>query len=120
MKSVIIAEDDADLRCDCAREVKGLFGEAEVDVVVSGADLVEKVKQKHYDLILTDNNMPRMSGLVAIGRIREFNTSVPICLMSGDNPEEIMPEAMRLGATDYIEKGMGFRERLIEVIKKYL
>lgn len=65
--------------------------------------------------------MPRMPGLVAIVRIREFNPSVPICMISGDKAEEVMPEAMRVGATDYIDKGdSDFTERLKEVVNKYL
>lgn len=73
-------------------------------------------------MIFTDNDMPSMSGLVAIARIREFNPSVPICMMSGDNAGEVMPEAMKAGATDYIDKGdyEHFTEKLREVVRKYL
>lgn len=63
-----------------------------------------------------------MSGLFAIARIREFNAKVPICMISGDKADEVMPEAMKAGATDYIDKGdyEHFTERLKEVVKRYL
>ena len=125
MKSVIIADDDEKVRETYARAVKHFSGgQAEVEEVGDGATLVEKMRERErdYDLIFTDNDMPRMSGLVAIARIREFNPNVPICMISGDEAEEVMPEAMRIGATDYIDKGdyEHFTEKLREVVKKYL
>jgi len=122
MKSVIIAEDDEKVRETYARAVKRFSGGAEVHEVGDGETLVEKVRERDYDLIFTDNDMPRMSGLFAIVNIREFNPHIPICMMSGDKFEEIMPEAMKAGATDYIDKGdyEHFTEKLKGVVNKYL
>lgn len=122
MKSVIIADDNDKVRKTYARAVKHFSGGAEVDEVGDGASLVEKVRERDYDLIFTDNDMPRMSGLFAIARIREFNANVPICMISGDDPDKTRQAAMDAGATDYIDKGdyEHFTERLREVVKKYL
>ena len=118
--TIIIAEDDDKVRETYIRAIRH-FSKTEVEGVSNGRDLVEKVKERDYDLIFTDNDMPLMSGLFAITQIRGFNSKVPICMVSGDKIEETMSEAMKIGATDYIDKGdyNNFTANLKNVIGKY-
>ena len=114
MKPIIIAEDYKDIRRIYVNIIKEL-SEAEIDEAGNGKELVEKVKQGDYSLVITDNSMPLMNGLEAITEIRKFNSSVPICMICADDIES---EAIESGATDYIAKPVE-RSKLKALIKKY-
>ena len=117
MKPIIIADDEDSMRTTFARFIRR-YSKTEVDEVGDGVDLVERVRQGDYSLVFTDNDMPSMSGLTAIIKIREFNKSIPICMVSGDKADKVRPEAMGVGATDYIDKGdedsVGHLKRTVE------
>jgi len=67
------------------------------------------------DLIITDNNMPRMSGVELIQRVRETNSRIPIFLASGDffgglSEKETQSKAEEVGATVGIAKPFDIKE----------
>lgn len=66
-KKIIIADDFENVRKSYCRMINNYFPNTKIDEVEDGALLVEKVKNNcDYDLIITDQNMPKMSGLKAI------------------------------------------------------
>jgi CheY-like chemotaxis protein len=116
MKPIIIADDEEKVREMYASTIRR-FTKAEIDEVGNGIELVEKVRQKDYSLIIVDNKMPKMDGLEAIVEIRKFNNSVPICMISfGEDDTE--SKAIESGATDYIQKPV-FTPQLKALIEKY-
>lgn len=60
--------------------------------------------KKGPDIILSDYNMPRFSGLKAVRLLRESGLNIPFILISGTVGEDIAVDAMRHGATDYLLK----------------
>ncbi|MBI2129017.1 response regulator [Candidatus Woesearchaeota archaeon] len=103
MKPIIVADDDLGVRRSCEiglREITAVYP-AKVEYVENGIDLLQRVKQSDYGLIITDNSMPGMNGLEAIEEIRKFNQKVPIIMMSASNVKE---KALKAGASDYIGK----------------
>lgn len=68
---IIIAEDDPNLRKLYRMSVETFIPDGVIDEVNNGSDLVTRVVEGNYDLVLTDNNMPPgLSGLEAIRQIR--------------------------------------------------
>jgi two-component sensor histidine kinase/CheY-like chemotaxis protein len=57
-----------------------------------------------YDLIITDIQMPHMSGLELIRAIREKGLNIPIMAMTGYGDKKTVVELMRLGCMDYLDK----------------
>ena len=105
-RKIIIAEDDEQIRSFLAsymRDVKGL----DIEVCENGEQLLEKIANTKYDLILTDNDMPRMGGIEAIKVIRESDKNIPIYLMSGQATEE---DALQAGANGYLHKPFNIRD----------
>ena len=93
-----------------------------VDDAFDGIDALEKAKEKHYDLILTDHEMPRMTGLVLLDNLRrqEQYKDTPVVVVSADQSRQTIEEFERLKAGQIISKGDFKRGRLINVIKELL
>jgi len=77
----------------------------EADHVLSGEDAIEEVRKEQHSLVFMDYRMPKMDGLEATRRIREFNKTIPIYLFSSDNIEE--EQLKEVGATGYLPKDAG-------------
>ncbi|HOE41404.1 MAG TPA: response regulator [Rhodoferax sp.] len=88
---------------------------------VDGIDAIEKANEQRFDLVLTDQNMPRLDGLGLTRKLRErpqFKT-VPILMLTTES-SDLMKQAGRVaGATGWLVKPFD-PDRLIEVIKKLI
>ncbi|MDD5939393.1 MAG: response regulator transcription factor [Lachnospiraceae bacterium] len=81
----------------------------EVDAAYDGEEGLEKVKNGHYDVILLDLMLPKMSGLEVCQQIREFSM-VPIIMLTakGEDMDKIL--GLEYGADDYITKPFNILE----------
>ena len=72
----------------------------------SGEEGLSKLKSEQPDMVFIDIEMPGMSGLEMLARIRQDSSvaSVPVCLMSGTVTDEIKAQASELGAVNVIGK----------------
>ena len=82
------------------------LGEAghQVSAVGDGLVAFEKVIRDHYDLVITELNLPHMRGIELLKRIREVNQSLPVIFISAEAGVNEAVEAMRSGASDFIVK----------------
>ena len=60
--------------------------------------------QQHWDIVLSDFNLPGFSGLLALDLLRASGRDIPFILVSGEIGEDTAVEAMRNGASDYLLK----------------
>ncbi len=74
------------------------------DRVLTELELSQKLKQKSWDLVISDNKLPTLSGSQTLKIVREIDPEIPFILVSGTIGEEAAVEAMRSGANDYILK----------------
>jgi len=78
---------------------------AEVVAVVNGSDAVEQVRNKDFDVILMDLQMPEMDGYEATSYIRQtLKKTVPVIAMSASNFEEDIKKCMQVGMNTCISK----------------
>lgn len=90
-----------------------------VDTVNNGLDAVEKVKEKEYDIIFLDENMPGLSGLETLGRIKGVQPHVPVVMITKSEEEHIMDEAIGGKIGDYLIKPVNPNQILL-TLKKHL
>jgi two-component system chemotaxis response regulator CheY len=86
---------------------------------VDGVDAFEKAQLQTFDLVLTDQNMPRLDGLGLTRKLREhpkFKT-VPILMLTTESSDLMKQAGRAAGATGWLVKPFD-PARLIEVIKK--
>ncbi len=74
------------------------------DLSDNGLDAIEKIKNKDYDLVLMDLNMPGISGLEATRQIRKFNKTLPVIALTAVEIEEVRKEIKEAGMNDIIVK----------------
>ena len=117
----ILIVDDSDTTRQIERSI--LEGaEFSVDTAVDGIDGLEKAKAKQYDLVMSDKDMPRMTGLVLLDNLRRMEQykEVPVVIVSADQSPEVLAEFNRLGANAVIAKSDFERSKLISTIKSLL
>jgi two-component system chemotaxis response regulator CheY len=93
----------------------------EVVEAVDGIDAYEKAQAQSFDLVLTDQNMPRLDGLGLTRKLREhpqFKT-VPILVLTTESSDLMKQAGRSAGATGWLVKPFD-PARLLEVIKKVI
>jgi two-component system response regulator FixJ len=70
----------------------------------SGEDLLGHLAETPIALLVSDVQLPGMSGIELLRRIRDRGVSAPTILISGDGDLKTAVDAMRAGAVDFIEK----------------
>jgi two-component system chemotaxis response regulator CheY len=93
----------------------------EVIEAVDGVDGLEKAKAKSVDLVLSDQNMPRMDGLALIKALRalpQYKT-VPILMLTTESSDAMKQQGRAAGATGWLVKPFD-PQKLIEVVKKVI
>lgn len=88
---------------------KGLLKRTLVNVELSssGPDCLEKIRKKHYDIILLDHRMPDMDGIETFNRMQEMDhlcKGVPIVMMTAEADSGAKDYYLGLGMTEYISK----------------
>ena len=79
VKNVIVADDHPSWRGMYVDVVKGSFPDVHVDTVETGSDLVRRVLQGDYSLVISDNDMEEKgAGLKALQTIRQSGNNVPL------------------------------------------
>ena len=88
---------------------------------IDGQDGLDKAKSGAYDLILTDQNMPRMDGLTLIRNLRGLPSyqSVPILMLTTEASAEMKAKGRAAGANGWLVKPFD-PQRLVEVVKKVI
>jgi DNA-binding NtrC family response regulator len=112
---LLLIDDDINLCQVISYQLKKMG--YEVDVANSGDEGLKAYKKGSYDIVLTDIQMPDISGIQVLQDIREQNKEVVIILITAYGSVENALEACRMGADDYITKPFG-QEQLLFVIEK--
>ena len=88
-----------------------------VTSVTNGDDAVEYARNDRFDLIMLDEMMPGKDGLRALAEIRDFNPSVPIIMVTKNEEEQLMEEALGQKITDYLTKPVNPSQILLALKK---
>lgn len=110
---LLIVEDDQVLREMLEHYLKS--AENTVDLAVNGRDGYEKHMQNRYDLIITDLNMPEMTGIDLVRSVREMDDFVEFIIITGYATLESAVEAIKIGAFDYIVKPFKLDELRVSI-----
>lgn len=109
MATVLIVDDSAvDRRL--AQGVLEKNPELAFIYAVDGADGLQQIKTSPPDLVLTDLQMPVMSGLELVRAVRDQYPLIPVILMTAQGSEEIAVQALASGAASYVPKSRLARE----------
>ncbi len=99
---VLLVDDDEVLLRSYARSLAA--DGYECDMRFDGEAAVEAIRAGSYDLVLSDIDMPRLSGLALLERIRAHDLDVPVVLITGSPSLETAMAAVEHGALRYVPK----------------
>ena len=110
----ILVVDDKEMMRDSVATILGRRGHAVVSAV--GGDMaIAKLMEKKPDAVVTDLQMPGMSGIELLAEIRKIDEDLPVILMTAYATVATAVEAMREGAFDYVTKPFSGDELAIAV-----
>ena len=116
---ILVADDDSFVR-EMLSAILESVGYT-VDTAANGVEALEKFRsEKKFDLILSDMNMPEMSGLDIIKEIRGNDNKVPIIILTGNNEISIAIDALKSGANDYLLKDENIQDVILISIDKVM
>ncbi len=122
MKSpvILVVDDEPNARNGVAATLREWGGtEATVETAVNGADALEQLRQRRFDLLVTDIRMPVMDGIRLLEEVRSLELLLPCILLTGFAEFAYAQSALRLGAVDYLLKPVR-QEQLLEAVEKAL
>ncbi len=103
MPAKILVIDDEDSMCNFMEIMLTKEGYA-VETANRGRDGVNLLKDKNFDLVIADLNMPEMSGIDVLKEVRGFKKDQELIVMTAYASVDTAIEAMKQGAVDYITK----------------
>ena len=116
MQPRILVIDDEDSMCNFMKIMLSKEG-FEVDSASSGMEGISFLKQKNYDLVIADMNMPGMTGIEVLKEVKSFRTDQELIVMTAYASVETAIDAMKHGARDYITKPFKLDELKIVINK---
>ena len=99
----ILVIDDEQIVLDSVRKVLEAEGMS-VDASLSGREGLAWALARPYDLVLSDIRMPEIGGMRVLRDIRRAKPSLPVVIITGYATVGSAVQAMKLGASDYLEK----------------
>ena len=118
-KTILAVDDSQSIRQMVSFTLKGAG--YEVVEAVDGQDGLDKAKGKTVNLVLTDQNMPRMDGLTLIKSLRSLPAykSAPILMLTTESSDAMKAQGRAAGATGWLVKPFD-PAKLLEVVKKVI
>jgi two-component system chemotaxis response regulator CheY len=118
-KTVLAVDDSASIRQMVSFTLKSAG--YEVVEAADGMEGLDKAKTRAFNLVLTDQNMPRMDGLTLIKSLRGMPSyrSVPILMLTTESSDAMKSQGRSAGATGWLVKPFD-PNKLIEVVKKVI
>jgi DNA-binding response OmpR family regulator len=89
----------------------------EVETVTNGTDAIELCQEKNFDLVLLDEQMPGISGLETLQRIKELHPALPVVMVTKSEEENIMEQAIGQKIADYLIKPVNPNQILLTLKK---
>lgn len=119
MRSILAVDDSPSMRKMVSFTLTGAG--FKVVEAVDGVDALEKAQMQEIDLVLADQNMPRLDGIGLTRKLREDPKfqNTPILILTTESSDQMKQAGRAAGATGWLVKPFD-PNRLIEVIQKVL
>ena len=120
--TILYVEDEEDIR-NVTQNILNNF----VDTLIvaqdgqEGLDIfkeynIDRKTNKHFDIILTDINMPKLNGLDMIEQIRQYDTDIPVIITTAHGDVDFLRRSIELKVQGYISKPLNLSTLLDNII----
>jgi two-component system sensor histidine kinase/response regulator len=101
---ILLVDDDTALLEALPHMVALRFHGVVVDTSDSALKALDQIQEHDYDVIVSDIKMPGMDGLELLAKVQELRPETPTLLITGHADQELITQALRGGAYDFIQK----------------
>jgi two-component system copper resistance phosphate regulon response regulator CusR len=110
---ILVVEDDKTV----GQYVKRGLEEARyhADLVGDGEEGLRLATTGHYDLVVLDLRLPRLTGQEVLRTLRDRGSAVPVLVLTAQDTVDFKVQALRMGADDYVTKPFALEELLARV-----
>jgi two-component system, NarL family, invasion response regulator UvrY len=120
MLRVLIADDHTVVRRGLRQILLEGFPNALVEEVPDAEELIKRIINAEWDLVISDLSMPGRSGLEALQQIKQLQPKLPVLILSIHPEEQYAIRVLKAGASGYLSKDMAPDELVIAVQKVML
>jgi putative nucleotidyltransferase with HDIG domain len=90
-----------------------------IELASNGIEAIRKVKKERFDAVFSDVWMPKMNGIDLLKKVKEYDFTIPVAMITGYPDIKVAVEAIKEGASDFITKPIRIDQVLV-VMKKLL
>ena len=88
-----------------------------LETATNGTDAILFVQENQFDLIFLDENMPGISGIETLGKIKQLKPNIPVVMITKSEEENIMEDAIGANISDYLIKPVNPNQILLTIKK---
>lgn len=118
-KAILVVDDTRSMRKMVAAVLQGAgYAVAEAE---DGVEALELARQRVFDLVVTDHNMPRMDGVTLVRELRKLPDYDPVALLvlSTEVDPELKRQGREAGATGWMAKPFD-SQRMLEIVGQFI
>ncbi len=114
---ILVVDDEPNVVKSCVKmlEMDGFTAQG----VTDGVEAIERFKQEAFDLALVDLKMPEVDGLEVLKAIKASDSAAPVVIFTAYGTKENVVEALRLGASEFLEKPVE-ADVLVDTVRRLL
>lgn len=113
---ILVSDDNQEIR-EFLEEALTTLADYRVHTVGDGMSALSLVNELEPDLLITDQQMPNLTGLELVKRLKSERPLLPTILMTGESSEALIIEALRAGVVDYLVKPFN-PDKLLEAVER--
>jgi PAS domain S-box-containing protein len=102
---VLHVDDDPEFASLTATYLEEENDQLRVESEPDAEHALTRIREESVDCVVSDYEMPQMSGLEFLRAVREIDDDLPVIFFTGRGSEEVAAEAISAGVTDYLQKG---------------
>lgn len=119
MLRILIADDHTVVRKGLKQILLEEFPTAEIEDVPDAEEMIKKVMNSKWDVVVSDMSMPGRSGLDALQQIKQIYPDLPVLILSIHPEEHYALRVLKAGASGYLSKGSA-SEELVKAVQTVL
>ena len=119
MTRILIADDHSVVRKGLRQILLEGFPNAHIEEVPDAEEMIKKIIQGEWSVVISDLSMPGRSGLEALGQIKQINPKLPVLILSIHPEEQYALRVLKAGASGYLSKDMA-PDELVNAVQRVM
>jgi DNA-binding NarL/FixJ family response regulator len=119
MIRILIADDHSVVRKGLKQILLEGFPTAHIEEVPDAEEMIKKIMQFPWDVVISDLSMPGRSGLEALQQIKQINPKLPVLILSIHPEDQYALRVLKAGASGYLSKDMA-PDELVNAVQRVM